>query len=97
MRKIISLAILLSPLSVLACGSVSETEQIVRRTSMWIASILFYGSLLTIIGYSILFFFAREDRKKRIIRFSVIISLISLLVILYIYVTNSLLCGSSKF
>ena len=95
MKKIISLAIFLAPLSVLACVQ-SESEQVTKNVILWIFGILLYGSILTLVGYLILFFFTKIKRKKIII-ISIIMLIISFLVIFFSVVTSTLLCGSANF
>jgi hypothetical protein len=95
MKKIISLAIFLAPLSVLACVQ-PESEQVMKDTMLWIFSFLLYGSALTLISYSILFFFTQIKRKKIII-ISIMMLIISFLVIFFSIVTSTLLCGSANF
>ena len=94
MKKIISLAIFLAPLSASACVE-SESGQAVKNVILWISGFLLYGSVLTLIGYSILFFFTRIKRKKIII-FSVVMLIISILVIFYLYLDSIALCGSTS-
>lgn len=94
MKKIISLAIFLAPLSVLACVQ-SESEQAIKNVILWIFSILLYGSALTLIGYLILFFFTQVKRKKIII-ISVIVLISSLLTIFYLFIDSKLLCASTS-
>lgn len=64
---------------------------------LWAVLILFYGSILSIAGYTILYLFARDKRKKRIITIALVVLCLSFLALLFIYVTDHSLCDYSQF
>ncbi|MDP1846095.1 MAG: hypothetical protein Q8L09_05175 [Candidatus Moranbacteria bacterium] len=93
MKKIISLAVFLVPLSTLASVQ-PESEQTMKDAILWFFLFLLSGSALTLIGYLILFFFTKIKRKKLII-ISIVMLIISILVIFFYVSINSLVSRDS--
>jgi hypothetical protein len=92
MKKIIGFIFLMLPSAVWACAGGVIPSQI-RNITIWVAAILFLGSILFLVAYSVFYLFAKDKQKKRIIFISLIVSILSFLAILFIYATDRLLCA----
>lgn len=96
MKKILSLIFFTLPFSVCACaGEVIPGS--LRNIILWTAAGLCFISLLSVVGYTISYILSQNNRKVKVIIISSIILSLSFFVILFIFATDRLLCGSSQF